>query len=146
MNSNQTQSNHHFSFSILVDASIEKVWETLLDVENWKNWDTELKSSELNEPFSEGAKGKLVPLKGPKLDFYVYEIIPNQTYTFKTKMPLGWLEIKRTLTPISNKIEFNDDIKFTGISKYFFGLVLGGGFRKVLPRVMENFKKIAESK
>lgn len=85
-------------------------------------------------------------MKGPKLDFYITELIANQTYTFRTKMPLGWLEIKRTLTPISNKIEFNDDIKFTGISKYFFGLVLGGGFRKVLPRVMENFKKIAESK
>ncbi len=146
MNSNKKQSNHHFSFSILIDAPIEKVWETLIDVKNWKNWDTELKSAELNEPFLEGAKGTFVPLKGPKLDFFITNIIPNQTYTFKNKMPFGWLEITRTLTPISNKIQFNDDIKFIGISRKFFGFLLGGGFRKVLPEVMENFKKIAESK
>jgi hypothetical protein len=98
MNSNQMQSNHHFSFTISVDATKEKVWETLIDVPNWKNWDTELKSSQLNSAFLVGAKGILTPLKGPKLDFYISEIIPNQTYTFKTKMPLGYLEIKRTLT------------------------------------------------
>lgn len=146
MNANKTQSNHHFNFSISVETTIEKVWETLIDAKNWKNWDTELKSAELNEPFLEGAKGTLVPMKGPKLDFYITEIIANQTYTFRTKIPLGWLEITRTLTPINNLIQFNDDIKFTGISKRFFGFLLGGGFRKVLPSVMENFKKIAESR
>ncbi len=144
MKANQTQSNHHFGFTIIVDATKEKVWETLIDVSNWKNWDTELKSSKLNGAFLVGAKGMLTPLKGPKLNFYISEIIPQKTYTFITKMPLGSLEIKRTLTDDNGKTLFHDDIQFTGISKHFFGLLLGGGFRKVLPEVMENFKKIAE--
>jgi carbon monoxide dehydrogenase subunit G len=146
MNSNQIQSNHHFSFTIAVDATKEKVWETLIDVTNWKNWDTELKSSQLNGDFTVGAKGTLMLRKGPKLDFHISEIVPNETYTFKTKMPLGYLEIKRTVIEDNRKILFNDDIQFTGISKRFFGLLLGGGFRKVLPEVMENLKKIAEKK
>lgn len=146
MNSNQKQSNHHFSFTIAVDATKEKVWETLIDVTNWKNWDTELKSSQLKGDFIVGAKGTLIPLKGPKLEFHISEIITNETYTFKTKMPLGYLEIKRTLTEENNNILFTDDIQFTGILKHIFGLMLGKGFIKVLPEVMENFKKIAESK
>lgn len=144
MNSNKTESNHHFSFTIAINATKEKVWETLIDVANWKNWDTELKTSQLNGAIAVGAKGTLLPVKGPKLDFYISEINPNQSYTFKTKMPLGYLEIKRTLAEENNKILFTDDIQFTGISKHLFGFLLGNGFRKVLPEVMENFKKIVE--
>lgn len=146
MTSNQKQSNHHFSFTVSVDAPANKVWQTLIDVKNWKNWDTELKSSELNGAFINGAKGVLIPLKGPKLDFYISEIIINQSYTFKTKMPFGYLEITRIICNNKNEILFTDDIKFTGLSKYFFGLLLGRGFRKVMPAVMQNFKNIAESK
>ena len=145
MNLNQIQSNHHFSFTIAINASKDKVWETLIDVPNWKNWDTEIKSSQLNGAFIVGASGIMKPLKGPKLDFYISELIPFKTYTFKTKMPLGWLEIKRTISDENNTVLFNDDIQFTEISKRFFGLILGGGFRKVLPKVMDNFKIIAES-
>jgi Polyketide cyclase / dehydrase and lipid transport len=146
MNSNQIQSNHHFGFTIAVDATKEKVWETLIDVENWHKWDTEILSAKLVKDFSLGSTGKMVPKKGPKLDFYISEITPHKTYTFKTKMPLGWLEIKRTISEENNNVLFNDDIQFTGILKRFFGLLLGGGFKKVLPEVMENFKKIAEKK
>jgi uncharacterized protein affecting Mg2+/Co2+ transport len=146
MNTNKKQSNYHFSFTVSVDNSKEKVWETLIDVENWNVWDTELKSAKLNGEFKVGAKGILIPNKGPKLNFYISEIIPNETYTFKTKMPLGWLDIKRTLIVENDKILFTDDIQFTGILKHIFGLILGKGFIKVLPEVMQKFKKLAESK
>ena len=86
------------------------------------------------------------PKKGPKLKFYISEIIPNKSYTFNTIMPVGELVIKRSLVKENNEIQFTDDIKFTGFLKYIFGLMLGGEFRKVLPEVMLKFKNLAESK
>jgi hypothetical protein len=142
----QKQSNHHFSYTISIQNTKEKVWETLIDVENWKNWDTEILSASLNGTFKVGTWGSFIPKKGPKLKFYISEIIPFETYTFKTKMPLGSLDIKRTIVQENETIIFEDDIQFTGILKHLFGFMLGAGFIKVLPEVMENFKRIAESK
>ncbi|MGL5892426.1 MAG: SRPBCC family protein [Bacteroidia bacterium] len=140
------QSNHHFSFTIPVNTTTANIWQTLIDVENWHQWDTELIEASLEGYFAVGAKGTLKPKKGPKLKFYISEIIPNQSYTFNTIMPVGELVIKRSISEKNNELHFTDDIAFTGALKYVFGLMLGGQFRKVLPEVMNNFKKIAESK
>lgn len=144
MASSKKQTNYHFQYSILVNNTQKKVWNFLTNVNRWKEWDTELKSSTLSENFGLGAKGVLIPKKGPKLKFYISNIVPNQSYTFVTKMPVGTLEIKRTLKNKGNQIEFTDDIKFTGFLKKLFGLTLGGGFKSVLPDVMNNFKELAE--
>lgn len=144
MSKNKKQMNHHFQYAILVNNNQEKVWGFLTDVERWKDWDTELKDSSLSEKFSLGAKGELTPKKGPKLKFYISQIAPFTSYTFVTKMPVGTLEIKRTLDKTGNSIIFTDDIKFTGFLKYFFGFMIGGRFKAVLPEVMENFKRMAE--
>ena len=138
------QTNYHFEYSILVNNSQQKVWDFLIDVERWKEWDTELENSTLLEKFSLGAKGVLTPKKGPKLKLHISELTPNKSYTFMTKMPVGTLEIKRTIENKGNQIEFTDDIKFTGFLKRVFGLMLGGGFKSVLPEVMQNFKELAE--
>ncbi|MEM1408042.1 MAG: SRPBCC family protein [Bacteroidota bacterium] len=144
MQSSPRQTNHYFSFTIVVNSSHDKVWSLLIDVDRWHKWDTELIKAELTEDFALGAKGVLIPKKGPKLKFYISELIPNQSYTFVTKMPVGTLEIRRTLKQKSDQIEFTDEIRFTGFLKRIFGLMLGGGFKAVLPEVMENFKRLAE--
>lgn len=140
------QTNHHFSFTVTIKNTPEKVWQMLTDVANWKQWDTELKEAALYSDFVLGAKGILTPLKGPKLKFYISEITPPTSYTFKTKMPVGWLVIKRTLKAENGNTCFTDDIAFTGLLKSFFGILLGAKFRKVLPEVMNNFKNLAEEK
>ena len=140
------QSNHHFSFTISVNTTKAKVWQTLIDVQNWHEWDTELIEANLEGIFEKGAKGTMIPKTGPKLKFYISELIPNQSYTFNTIMPVGELVIKRSLTETNNEVHFTDDIAFTGFLKYVFGIMLGGQFRKVLPEVMNNFKRIAENK
>ena len=140
------QSNHHFSFTIAINATEEKVWQTLIDVQNWHQWDTEIIEASLEGDFTVGAKGTMKPKTGPNLKFYISEIIPHQSYTFNTIMPVGELVIKRSLTKESKIIHFTDDIAFTGFLKLVFGLMLGGQFRKVLPEVMDKFKNLAESK
>ena len=139
------QSNHHFSFTIAINSTTAKVWETLIDVQNWHQWDTEILAANLDGVFAEGANGTMKPKTGPKLKFYISELTPNKSYTFNTIMPVGELIIKRSLTEIDNEIHFTDDIAFTSFLKHVFGFMLGGQFRKILPEVMNNFKRIAES-
>ncbi|MEM6842133.1 MAG: SRPBCC family protein [Bacteroidota bacterium] len=138
------QKNHHFSGTIAIDKPQTEVWRLLTDVTQWKDWDTELKTSSLVGEFALGATGELVPMKGPKLTFVISEFIPEQSYTVKTKMPVGHLMMKRTLANRNQLTYFTDDIWFTGALKRVFGLMLGSGFKAVLPEVMENFKRLAE--
>ncbi len=140
------QSNHHFSFTIPVNTTAQNVWQTLIDVQNWHQWDTELIEANLEGDFAVHTKGTLIPKSGPKLKFYISEIILMQSYTFNTIMPVGELVIKRSLNVEDGVVYFTDDIAFTGFLKRIFGFMLGGQFRKVLPEVMNKFKEIAEKK
>ena len=138
------QSNHHFSYTIAVKASAAEVWRVLTDAPGWHRWDTEILEATLAGDFAAGTSGTMRPKKGPVLKFYISEVIPNQSYTFCTILPVGELVIKRSLSVGKNETHFTDDIAFTGFLKYFFGLLLGSQFRKVLPGVMNSFKKIVE--
>jgi hypothetical protein len=140
------QSNTHFSFTVSINNSLEKVWESLIDVPTWHLWDTELIEAKLEGDFKIGTKGTMIPKKGPNLKFYISEMTLKKSYTINTIMPVGELVIKRNLNNAEGKIEFTDDIEFTGFLKSIFGLMLGGQFREVLPEVLDKFKIIAESK
>ncbi len=138
------QSNFHFSCSTTVHNSQEKTWTLLTDVSRWHEWDTELQSADVFSAFALNAKGVLTPKKGPQLPFCITAIDEGNTYTFKAKMPIGHLKITRALTHENGHTTFTDDIQFTGPLKRVFGSVLGRGFKKVLPEVLDNFKRLAE--
>jgi len=138
------QSNYHFQYTIGIDCNKEKAWEQLIKVSDWNKWDTELKEAIVFDDFELGAKGELIPKSGPKLKFEISEYSEGKSYTFKTKMPVGYLVIKRELMFKEGLTYFTDDIQFTGFLKRFFGVMLGRGFKSVLPSVMQNFKNLLE--
>lgn len=140
------QTNYHFSHTDSTQVSSDKIWQVWTDVSNWKQWDKGLKEATLEGEFTVGTKGKLIPDKGPKSKFIISEIEPNKSYTFKTKTPFGWLIIKRTLEIKDNKTFFTHDVEFTGLLKKILGNKLGKNYRAMLPSVMSEIKKIAETK
>lgn len=100
--------------------------------------------AELNGPFMAGTAGKLIPDKGPKITFRLIEVIPGQSYTFSTSLPLGALYVKRFLSSQNGQTIFTHEVWFTGLTKGIFGRSLGRNYRQILPEVMANIKRIAE--
>jgi hypothetical protein len=139
------QSNTRFSHTVETSASPEAIWRVWTDVPNWKAWDDGLKSAELNGPFATDTKGMLIPDKGPKSTFTLTEVVPGHSYTFRTKLPLGSLYVKRVLGVQNGKTAFTHEVWFTGLTKGIFGRALGRNYRAILPGVMANIKAIAES-
>ncbi|WP_375444095.1 SRPBCC family protein [uncultured Fibrella sp.] len=138
------QSNTHFSHSVETAARPERIWQIWTDVPNWKKWDKGLKAAELNGPFATGTTGKLTPDKGPSSRFDLVEVAPGQSYTFRTKLPLGSLYVRRVLSQQNNRTVFTHEVWFKGLTKGIFGKVLGKNYRQILPEVMANIKTIAE--
>ena len=55
-----------FEERILVNAPVDRLFSLYADVSGWSAWDTDVKSSSINGPFSSGATGTLQPSSGPK--------------------------------------------------------------------------------
>ena len=139
-------SNKHFWHTLETSASPETIWKIWADVPNWQIWDTEIEKAELKGDFAKGTKGILFPKKGRKAKFKIVAIEEGKSYTFKTNLPLGGLFVKRTLEVRNGKTFFTHEVWFQGLTKGVFSKMLGKEFRKVLPEVMQNIQKIAESK
>jgi hypothetical protein len=135
-----------FSNKLETKASREIIWKIWTDVENWAIWDTELKESKLETEFKLGAKGSLIPKKGLKAAFEITELKDGESYAFTTKLPLAELKVRRFFSEKKDKTEFVHEVSFSGFLGGLWGIILGGTFKAVLPKVMENLKNLAEQK
>ncbi|MEM8524476.1 MAG: SRPBCC family protein [Bacteroidota bacterium] len=136
--------NQHFWYTMETIAAPETIWEIWTDVSTWKKWDTGLKDAQIEGGFQMNAKGFIISLDDRKIKFKVTEYTENQSYTYKTSLPLGGLYVKRFLSEENGKITFTHEVWFEGITKKIFAKMLGNDFRKMLPEVLQNIKNIAE--
>ena len=136
---------YRFSHTDSTSASPDRIWDIWTDVPNWKQWDTGLKEARLEGDFATGAKGTLIPDRGPKSRFVISELVPGQSYTFRTRIPFGWLVVKRTLKTAPDRTYFTHDVEFTGLLKRVLGQRLGRRYRVMLPTVLQTIKQIAEA-
>lgn len=139
------QSNVHFSHTVATTASREAIWKIWTDVPNWKIWDSGLKDARLNGDFADGSTGKIIPNKGPASKFVIYDVSENNSYSFKTKIPLGWLVVSRYMQEKNGMFSFTHEVRFTGPLKGLLGKRLGKKFREMLPNVMLTIKDLAEN-
>jgi hypothetical protein len=135
-----------FVHTVLTTAPPEKIWCAWTDVERWPEWDTELDSASLEGSFALGTKGRVKPKRGPAARFSISELIPGESYTFTTRLPLCELKIRRHLTrKHGGGTYFTHEVSFVGPLASVFGSLLGWRYREALPVVMENLRKTAES-
>lgn len=134
----------HFAHTDSTHATADKIWKVWTDVPNWKQWDKGLREASLEGPFVLGAKGRLTPDKGPASSFVISELIPGKGYTFKTRIPLGWIIVRRTLEVREEKTFFRHEVRFTGPFKVLLGRSAGRRYRAMLPETLSAIKHIAE--
>lgn len=135
-----------FSYTLETTANKETFWHVWTDVKNWPQWDTPLKEARLEGNLQQGATGKLTTQNGQVSSFKVSEFKLLQSYTFTTQLPGAKLVVRRYISNESgNKFQFTHHVSFQGPLAFMFATLLGKGFMKALPPVMENLKRIAES-
>lgn len=137
-------SRKRFAEEVMISSPAEEVWNYLCKVEDWPKWDTELKSAKSIGQFQLGGKGVMKPSKGPQLNFIVIAFKEGKSYCVRTKMPFGYLDMQRTVLNAGTQSIFRDEISFGGSGGSIFALFLGGKFKKVLPEVMQKFKRQVE--
>ncbi len=141
----QKQTNTHFYHSEESKASRDIIWDIWCDVAHWNQWDTGLADAKMDTPFSLNKEGLIISHNGRKSKFTVIEFHELSSYTIRTKLPLGILDVRRSMVPSGNgSWIITHDVCIHGASKWFFGVLLGKKFRRLLPDVVRNVKRIAE--
>ena len=138
-------SSQPFSNIQTAKSTTTQLWELYKDVENWKNWDTEIEWSKLDGDFQEGSIGQLKAKGSPVLKFEITKIVQNKRFEYQTNVPFGKLVVDHTFEQKDNLVEFKHTVYFTGPLNGIFDFILGRGFRKVLPDVLNNIKNILET-
>jgi hypothetical protein len=131
-----------FSCTLQTTADKETFWRIWTDVRNWHTWDTPLREATLEGAFQQGSKGSLVTAQGQRSSFTITEYKLMQSYTFTTQLPGAKLTVKRYF---SGEAAFTHHVTFSGPLGFLFAALLGRGFMKALPPVMENLKRMAEA-
>ncbi|GAA0872420.1 hypothetical protein GCM10009117_15670 [Gangjinia marincola] len=142
----QAQNQRNFSHTIQTNNAPEAIWSIWTNVDQWHEWDIGLKSAEMNEVFSLGAREEILSLEGQKSSFKVVEFVEDESYTMKVKLPLGSMLIKRFLTYENEKNYFTHQISFKGLTGGIFARMLGKKFKTMLPQAMQNIEILANSR
>ena len=134
----------HFWLTMETEASEEAIWNLWTNVDDWHLWDIGLKKAEMRDSFKLSSIGIITSLEGRRSKFKVVEYVEGESYTFKTKLPLGSLFVKRFLNKEDGKTFFTHEVWFSGLTGGVFARQFGSDFMNMLPEVMENVKVLAE--
>ena len=135
-----------FNFTQTAKATASDLWKLYQDVENWKNWDTEIEWSKLEGDFQEGSFGQLKAKGAPVLKLEITKIVQGKQFECQSNVPFGKLVVDHNFEQKGDFVEFTHSVYFTGPLSGILDFALGRGFRKVLPDVLTNIKVILEAK
>ncbi len=120
----------HFQHSLETAAPAAEIWRIWTDVDQWPTWDIGLQQAVLTGPFVEGTKGTLISDQGQKAKFVITAVNEGTSYTFKTKLPLGSLEITRSLVAETGTVRFTHVVKFSRTHRWSVRAQVGEGIPK----------------
>jgi hypothetical protein len=133
-----------FEEQILISAPVEKIFSLYANVSGWSSWDPDVKTSSIEGAFVSGANGTLEPTKGPKAKITFVEVVPNRSFTVKSKLPLCSMCFEHELSDSSGKTTVVHRVVFDGPLSPLFGRLIGSQIRKGLPNTLQGLKRAAE--
>ena len=133
-----------FEEQILISAPVEKIFALYANVNGWSSWDPDVKTSSIEGAFFSGANGTLEPSKGPKAKITLTEVVPNRSFTVKSKLPLCDMYFEHELSGSPGKTKVVHRVVFDGLLSPLFGRLIGSQIRKGLPSTLQGLKRAAE--
>ncbi len=123
----------------------EKVWQLWSDVNNWPQWDKELKYCELNGEFSQGSQFILKPIHGPKVKITLSEVVTHQRFTDYTKFPGAIMYDTHELEETADGLRITNTIKVKGILSFLWIKLVAKNVAASIPQQTEALVNLARA-
>ena len=110
-----------FQHSMKIKASPAVLWEILIDVEKWGEWDKEVKFAKLNSNFLVGTKGILMSTDDIPSTFYITEVAATYEYSNFYQLPFFTkLHFTHKIEPHADYCKVIFVARFSGILSLWF--------------------------
>lgn len=129
-----------FEERIFIEASPQDIYSLYADVENWNQWDKEEVYSHLLGAFEIGVKGILKPTNGPKAKIAVTDATPNKTLLLRANYHSAFYHLS-TSCRLKENTEVTHKVKFSGLTSFLFGKVVGKKIYDGPPSTLEGLEK-----
>ena len=123
-------------------SSIDSVWSLWMDVKTWPEWDKWIQSAHLDGPMRVGAKGSIVDVNNKPYSFEVTEIKPLDSFVCEVKLPGGRMVMIKEIA----EDYIRHQIKFLGISRSFYGALLGRPMMDLVGPSVDAIEDLASKK
>ncbi|MFT6320305.1 MAG: hypothetical protein ACJAT4_001228 [Granulosicoccus sp.] len=134
---------------IIINASVEKVWQVLTDFENYPNWNTFIVSIEGELKEGGRLKNKIM-LNGKENNFTpkILKVIPNQHLEWLGGDPLGIFKGQHyfkleAISSTQTKLIHGEN--FSGLLRGIIMRKIGTATQEGFIQMNKNLKKLAES-
>lgn len=132
--------------SIHINASVEILFSIYTEVAHWNRWDPDTKEAFLEGPFAVGTSGRLVPTKGHGVPMRMTSLVPNQSFTVESNIPLFAMKFEHELISEGNGTRAVHRVSFSGPLNFILGRIVGKQVREGLPITMRSLKTYAEAR
>ena len=125
-------------------ARPEHVWTLWADVAEWKQWDAEVESSQLEGAFVVGGRGSLKPKGGPMSPFVLTHVEPLAAFTDRSSLPLFTLDFVHVMRVEGEETVIEHRIEMNGPLTFLFRRLIGANLERGLPGAVERLARLAE--
>ena len=84
------------TYTAYSESSPDEIWELLLDINSWPNWDVALERTKLSSAAKAGARYSLKPFNGHEIDIEITKT-DNHTFSDLAKLEFGAIETDRSV-------------------------------------------------
>ncbi|HVV68756.1 MAG TPA: SRPBCC family protein [Gammaproteobacteria bacterium] len=113
---------YQLEHSVSINATKEEIWKVLIDVNQWKQWDKDVKSAQLHGSFAAGTKGTLVSMDDKISTFFITHIQEPDYYSNYYQYPFfSKLNFTHQIEELASTCRVTFLANFSGLlGKYFF--------------------------
>lgn len=134
------------SHSIPIGAPRDLVFSVYRNVASWPQWDAEVAEVALPDGLQAGSRGWLRPRRGPSTKILVSDVVPEESFTVESQLPLCRMTFGHELRSVSDKTEATHWVRFDGPLAFLFRRLIGASIASSLPHTMNGLKSTCEQR
>ncbi len=137
-----------YQFSIDIDASPQRVWEVLVDVERWPEWTPSMTSVERLEPgmFRTGSSARIKQPRLPEAVWRVSSLVPQESFTWSTRSRGVATVARHVIRPLDGgRTRAESFLSQSGLLAWLSRLFFSGMIRRYLEQEAAGLKRRCEA-
>lgn len=136
-----------YSVSVFIDASPDRVWAVMSDIERWHEWTPSVRSIRRTNtgPFRIGAKARVMQPKLPAADWIVTAVHEGRGFDWESRAPGVRVLARHVIEPSGGGSRVTLSVQYSGLVGNLIGRLTASVNRRYIALEADGLKRRAEA-